>query len=76
VIVYDENFSNNININTYHKNIKKFYHESDIIFICYKNNKFKKIEKFSSSKTKIIIDLWNYIKINKKNIIVKKLGIN
>jgi UDPglucose 6-dehydrogenase len=76
VIVYDENFSKNKNINTYYKNIKKFYHESDIIFICYKNNKFKKIEKFSSSKTKIIIDLWNYIKVNKKNIILKKLGIN
>jgi UDPglucose 6-dehydrogenase len=76
VIVYDENFSKNKNINIYYKNIEKFYNESDIIFICYKNNKFKKIEKFSSSKTKIIIDLWNYIKINKKNIIVKKLGIN
>ena len=76
VIVYDEIIpKTNYKINLY-KNLKKFFNDADIIFICYKNNKFKKIEKFNSNKKKIIIDLWNYIDINKKNILLKKIGIN
>jgi UDPglucose 6-dehydrogenase len=76
VIVYDEIIpKTNYKINLY-KNLKKFFNDADIIFICYKNDKFKKIEKFNSNKKKIIIDLWNYININKKNIFLKKIGIN
>jgi len=76
VIVYDEIIPKiNYKINLY-KNFNKFFNDADIIFVCYKNNKFKKIEKFKSNKKKIIIDLWNYIDINKKNIILKKIGIN
>jgi len=76
VIVYDEIIpKTNYKINLY-KNLKKFFNDADIIFICYKNNKFKKIEKFNTNKKKIIIDLWNYININKKNILLKKIGIN
>jgi UDPglucose 6-dehydrogenase len=56
--------------------IKKFYEKSDIIFVCYKNQYFKKLENFKTNKKKIIIDLWNFIKINKKNITLKNIGIS
>lgn len=60
----------------FYKDIKKFFKDSNFIFICYKNNKFRELERFSTNTNKIIIDLWNYININKKNIILKKIGIN
>ena len=76
VVVYDEIIPEiNYRINFY-RDIKKFFVDSDIIFICYKNDKFKIIEKFNCNKKKIIIDLWNYINIKKKNIILKKVGVN
>ena len=60
----------------FYPNINNFFNNSDVIFLCYKNNNFKKIEKLPSNKNKLIIDLWNFIKIKKKNIILKKIGIN
>jgi UDPglucose 6-dehydrogenase len=60
----------------FYPNINNFFNKSDVIFLCYKNNNFKKIEKLSSNKNKLIIDLWNFIKIKKKNIILKKIGIS
>ena len=76
VIVYDEQYADvNYKIDFY-KNIKEFFETADVIFICYQNNKFKKIEKLNSNKIKAIIDLWNFINIKNKNIILKKIGIN
>jgi UDPglucose 6-dehydrogenase len=76
VIVHDEQYPD---INTkiqFYKNIKKFFQTADVIYICYQNDKFKQIEKFTSGKKKIIIDLWNYISVKNKNIILKKIGVN
>lgn len=53
-----------------------FLKKSDIIFVCYKNDRFKKIEKFKTNNKKIVIDLWNFLNIKNKNILVKKLGIS
>ena len=74
IIVYDEikpitNYKFN-----YTNNINKFFKTANFIFVCYKNKKFKKIENFKSKNQKVIVDLWNYININKKNIILKKIG--
>lgn len=60
----------------YTNNIKKFFNKANFIFICYKNKKFKKIEKLKPNNKKIIIDLWNYINLKKNNIILKKIGIS
>ena len=60
----------------FYPDIKNFFNKSDVIFICYKNSKFKKIELFKSDRKKIIIDLWDYLNIKNKNIILKKIGIN
>jgi UDPglucose 6-dehydrogenase len=76
VIVYDEQYPETTNKFNFYKDIKKFFNTTDVIFICYKNNKFKKIEKFKSSKLKIVIDLWNYINIKNENILLKRVGIN
>lgn len=60
---------------TYTNSIKKFFNKANFIFICYKNKKFKKIEKLKSNNKKVIIDLWDYINLKKNNIILKKIGI-
>ena len=60
----------------FEKNLKTFFNKSDIIFICYKNPKFKKISKFKTSKKKIIIDLWDYVPTNNKFFDLIKLGIS
>lgn len=76
VIIYDQVVPELTEKVIFYKDIKKFFKHSNFIFICYKNDKFKEIEKFSTNTNKIIIDLWNYVNINKKNIILKKIGIN
>ena len=76
VIVYDEQYPETTNKFNFFKDIKKFFNKADVIFICYKNNKFKKIEKFKSRKLKVVIDLWNYINIKNENILLKRVGIN
>jgi UDPglucose 6-dehydrogenase len=57
-------------------NLKDFFNKSDIIFVCYKNPKFKKISQYRSNKKKIIIDLWNYIPTKNKFVDFIKLGIS
>ena len=57
------------------KNIKSFFKKSDVIFVCYKNEKFLQLGKIKTKNKKIIIDLWNYINTNNKNIAIKKVGI-
>jgi UDPglucose 6-dehydrogenase len=77
IIIFDTTnpYINNKKLNFF-TDIKKFYEKSDIIFVCYKNQYFKKLENFKTNKKKIIIDLWNFIKINKKNITLKNIGIS
>lgn len=79
IIVYDEpkilkSLGNN-NLNFSH-NLKDFFNESDIIFICYKNEKFKKIQNFENNRKKIIIDLWNFLKFKNNKIIYKAVGVS
>jgi UDPglucose 6-dehydrogenase len=76
VIIYDDQYPEIKQKINFYKDIKKFFNQTDVIFICYKNNKFKKIEKFKSRKLKVVIDLWNYINIKNENILLKKVGIN
>ena len=58
------------------KSFKHFFDKSDIVFICYKNPKFKKISQYKSSKKKIIVDLWDYIPTNNKFLDFIKLGVS
>lgn len=58
------------------KNINFFLKKSDVIFVCYKNKKFSQLGKIKSNKKKIIIDLWNSINTNNRNILIKKVGIS
>ena len=53
-------------------NYNKFVSSCDIIILCYKDVKFKKLLK---EKNKLIIDPWNYLKFSKKTKYVS-LGIN
>jgi UDPglucose 6-dehydrogenase len=76
IIIHDQSVPELSEKIIFYKDIKKFFKDSNFIFICYKNNKFKELERFSTNTNKIIIDLWNYINTNKKNIILKKIGIN
>jgi len=61
---------------TYYTNLKKFFDKSDIIFVCYKNEKFKKIQNFKTKNKKVIIDLWNFLNFKDKHIVYKALGIS
>ena len=49
---------------------------SDIIFLCYPNKNFKKIQSFKSVNKKVILDLWNFLKIKQKKIIYHALGVS
>ena len=57
-------------------NIKDFFMQSNIIFICYPDKSFKNIDTFKTKKTKVIIDLWNLLKKDNSNIVLKKIGIS
>ena len=80
VIVHDEsNILKTMKINNKFKcdtNLKSFFKKCDIIFICYKNKKFKPIENYSTKNKKIVIDLWNYLNFKNKNILYKALGVS
>ncbi len=76
ILFYDTNIPKNLNGKKFVKNLKTFFNHADVIFICYKNNKFKKLCNFKTHKKKIVIDLWSYMKSGNENIIVKKLGVN
>jgi hypothetical protein len=36
----------------------------------------KKLERMKSNKKKVIIDLWNFLNIKQKNIIINKVGLS
>ena len=80
VIIYDENkilkSLNTENNFTYYTNFKNFFDKSDIIFVCYKNDKFKKIQNYKAKNKKVIIDLWNFLNFKDKNITYKVVGIS
>ena len=79
VFIYDD-FIDKINLKNVEqtKNINDLFSKSDIIFICYKYKKFQMLNKLYSNKNKLIIDLWNYLKVSKKrnNLKIIKLGIS
>lgn len=74
-IAYDE-YEPDIKIDGFEKNIKNFVKKSNVIFVCYANNDFKKLEKVNYTKNILIIDLWNFLKINNKKVKLKKIGIS
>ena len=74
VLFYDEYVSGNFKNRIF--DLKEFFNKSNFIFVCYKDKKFKKLEKFKTNKQKIIIDMWNFIKIKNKRIFLKKVGIS
>jgi UDPglucose 6-dehydrogenase len=80
ILIHDEsNILNMMQLNDkfkYETNLKSFFNKCDIIFICYKNEKFKEIQRYSTKNKKIVIDLWNYMKFKNKNIIYKALGVS
>ena len=80
IIIFDEykilkSLKKNKNLN-YCENLKKFYSKSDVIFICYKNDKFKAMQNFKIDNKKIIIDLWNFLKFKNKKVNYKVVGIS
>lgn len=80
IIIYDESkilksLSQNNNY-SYNTNLENFFDKSDIIFVCYKNEKFKKIQNFKTKNKKVIIDLWNFLNFKDKHIVYKALGIS
>lgn len=80
IIIYDDNkilkSLNQKNNYSYYTNLKNFFNDSDIIFVCYKNEKFKKIQNFRTKNKKVIIDLWNFLNFKDKHIVYKALGIS
>ena len=51
-LFYDTNIPKNLNGKKFVKNLKTFFNHTDVIFICYKNNKFKKLCNFKTHKKK------------------------
>jgi UDPglucose 6-dehydrogenase len=76
VIFHDTNIPDDFYKKNFYKNSKTFFDKSNIIFVCYKNNKFQKLGKYKAKQKKVIIDIWNFIETNKKNIIIRKIGIS
>ena len=74
-IIHDEYFPD-IKTNQFEKDITNFATNSDVIFVCYPNDKFKKLEKINYKKSIIIVDLWNFIKTTNKKIKLKSVGIS
>jgi UDP-N-acetyl-D-mannosaminuronate dehydrogenase len=74
VFFYDEYISGNIKNQIF--SLKELFDKSNFLFVCYKDEKFRKLEKFKTNDQKVIIDMWNFIKIKNKNIYLKKIGIS
>ena len=74
-IAHDE-YKPDIKIDRFEKNIKDFAKKTNVIFVCYPNNLFKKLEKINYTKNTLIIDLWNFLKINNKKVKLKTVGIS
>ncbi len=68
---YDE-YEPDIKIEKFEKNLKNFTKKCNIIFVCYPNNIFKKLENIKYNKKILIIDLWNFLKIKNKKSTFKK----
>ncbi len=76
IIFHDVNYHENFKRYNFIKDPKKFFNNVDVIFICYKNEKFKKLCKFQTNKSKIIIDLWNFLNCNNRNIHIRNIGVS
>lgn len=76
VVFYDTNIPDNLNNKNFYRNSKTFFEKSQILFVCYKNNKFKKLGKYQTTQKKVIIDIWNFMTTSNKNIIIRKIGVN
>ena len=63
-------------VKNFESNLENFAKNLDVIFLCYPNNNFKKLEKFSYKKKVLIIDLWNFLKIKNKKVKLKTVGIS
>lgn len=74
VLFYDEYISTSVKNQIF--SLKELFKKSNFLFVCYKDKKFKKLEEFVTKDKKIIIDMWNFIKIKNKNINLKKIGIS
>jgi len=80
IYIYDnrevlKSFYSKFKIN-YCNNINFFFDMSDIIIVCYPNKKFLALNNYKKRKMKVVIDLWNFLKIKNNNIIYKALGIS
>lgn len=77
IFIYDKNIQTKIFDIKCQNKISFFFKKADIIFICYPSKDFKKIGKIKTNKKKVIIDLWNFLKIKSTNkLIYKSIGIN
>ena len=74
VLFYDEYISRPIKNQV--SSLKELFDKSNFLFLCYKDKNFKKLEQLKSKNQKIIVDMWNYIKIKDKHIQIKKIGIS
>ncbi|WP_075484597.1 nucleotide sugar dehydrogenase [Candidatus Pelagibacter communis] len=74
-VAYDE-YKPDIKITNLEKNLNNFGKKCDVIFVCYQNSKFKKLEKIKYSKKVLIIDLWKFLNFKNKKVILKTIGIS
>ena len=74
-VAYDE-YKPDIKITNLEKNLNNFGKKCDVIFVCYQNSKFKKLEKIKYSKKVLIIDLWKFLNFKNKKVILKTVGIS
>lgn len=74
-IAYDE-YNPDIKIKKFEKNFNNFTKKCNVIFVCYPNTIFKKLEKIKYNKKILIIDLWNFLKIKNKKVILKSVGVS
>ena len=56
--------------------LEELYKKCNFLFICYKDKEFINLEKFKVNNKKIVVDMWNFLNMDNKNIILKKIGIS
>ena len=74
VLFYDKYISQGYNNQIFI--LEELYKKCNFLFICYKDKEFINLEKFKVNKKKIVVDMWNFLNIENKNIILKKIGIS
>ena len=74
-IAYDE-YEPDIKITNLENNLNNFAKKSDVIFVCYVNKKFKKLEKIKYFKKILIIDLWKFLNFKNKKVTLKTIGVS